>query len=77
MDKTQAQQKIKQAIATDAEGLIKKAEDFDPSIRDVVAEVRKAPGTIQGVAAIALKQALRGKDNDETIAKMIAFAKLI
>lgn len=77
MDKTQAQQKIKAAIMSDAEGVIEKAKLFDPSVCNIVDDVRKAPGTIQGVAAIALKHALRGKSNEDTEAKIIMFAKLI
>jgi len=77
MDTKQAQAKIAEAIKTDAELVIKKAIGFNPTIEEIVEATRKAPGPIAGVAAIALKYALRGKSNEETVLNMIKFAESI
>lgn len=75
MDMKAAQGKISEAIAKDAERVIVMAILFNPGTAEIVEAVRKAPGTIQGVAAAALKDALRGKDHAATVENMIAFAE--
>jgi len=69
-----AQAKITEAINANPENVIAKAIAFSPKTAQIVDEVRKAPGTLAGVAAAALKDALRGKTNEETIANMIKFS---
>ena len=75
MDAKTAQMKITAAINTDTERVIAIAIAEHPATATIVADVSKAPGTIQGVAAAALKDALRGADNAATMANMIAFAE--
>ena len=70
MSNTEMQSKISAAIKADAENVITKAISFNPSVAAVVADTRKAPGKIEGVAAIALRYALRGANNAETVANM-------
>ena len=75
MDAKAAQAKISAAILADAENVIARAIALHPATAEIVADVRLAPGSIQGVAAIALKSALRGADNAATLANMIQFAE--
>jgi len=77
MDMKQAQATIATAIANDAERVISAAVVFNPSIINIVAETRKAPGNISGVAAVACRYALKGADNAETVSNMIKFAELL
>ena len=75
MDTKQAQAKITEYIKKDAELIITKAIEFNPGIAGIIEATRKAPGQIEGVAAIALKYSLRGGNNEETVANMIKFAE--
>ena len=77
MDMKQAQATIATAISNDAEHVISAAVVFNPSIIDIVAETRKAPGNISGVAAVACRYALKGADKAETVANMIKFAQAL
>ncbi len=77
MNLQQSQAKIAELIKIDAEAAILKAIEFKPSIAGIVADTRKAHGTIQGVAAIALKLAMQGSGHDETIANIIKLAESI
>jgi len=77
MDMKQAQAAIATAISNDAERVISAAVIFNPSIVEIVAETRKAPGNISGVAAVACRYALKGADNSETVANMIKFAEAL
>lgn len=69
-----AQEKISEAIKVNPENVISKAIAFNPATASIVEAVRKAPGSLAGVAAAALKDALRGKTNEETIANMVKFS---
>lgn len=73
----QAQAKIAEAIKNNPEIVISAALELKPSIKSEIDALRKADGTLQGVAAIACKSALRGKTNEETIENMVSFAKLL
>ena len=75
MDAKSAQAKIASAIIADAENVIARAIALSPKTAEIVAAVRPVPGTPQGIAAAALKDALRGSDNAATMANMIAFAE--
>ena len=77
MNAKEAQEKIMVAIKEDPQNVIEKAIYFRPHIRAVVADLRNVPGPASGVAATALKYALKGNDNATTEANMIAFADLI
>jgi hypothetical protein len=77
MNTKEAQMRIAAAIKADAEAVIRVAEDFNPAIRSIVAATRKVPGPVEGVAAIAVRYALRGVDNAETGANMVRFAGLL
>lgn len=72
-----AQQAMMNAMTANPEHVIAKAIEFRPSIASIVAETRKAPGTILGVAAIACRYALQGADKDETIANMNKFIETL
>lgn len=75
MQAKQAQAKIAELIKADAEKAISKAIEFNLDICDIVAATRKAHGTMQGLAAIAIKNAIRDDSNEKTIANMIKFAE--
>ncbi len=69
-----AQAKISEAIKTNPEMVISKAIAFNPQTAAIVNDCRKVSGPASGVAASALKYALRGKTNDITAANIIKFA---
>jgi len=69
----EAQQKMVASIQADPERVILAAIIFNPSTAEIVEAVRKTPGTVQGVAAAAVKYALKGGDNTETSANIIRF----
>lgn len=77
MNQQEAQAKITEAINADAEKVIAAAIVFNPGCRYAVEAARSVPGKVEGVAAVACRYALRGKDNAETIRNMITFAELL
>lgn len=77
MNQKEAQEKIQSVMNADPEIIISKAIAFRPATAQIVEAVRKATGPLAGVAAIALKDALRGTDNEDTINNMIRFAQQI
>ncbi len=77
MNTKEAQEKITIAMKEDAELIIEKAIAFKPEIAGIVEAARKTSGPIIGVAAIALKNALHGDNNEATQANMIKFAESI
>lgn len=70
----EAQQKISAEIQADAERVIAAAIAFNSLCKDAVDAARAAPGSVAGVAAIAVKYSVRGDSNEKTIANLIAFA---
>ena len=72
-----AQDIVKAAILADPEKVIGLAIQMRPDIRSIVDAARAAPGPLSGVAAVALRHALRGADNAATQANLEAFAAQI
>lgn len=75
MELQQAQNKIVAAIAADPESVIAACERFRAGTAELVAEVRKVPGTIAGCAAAAIQYACQnGASRDVVVANMIKLA---
>lgn len=77
MDLKTAQATISAAITANPEAIIAKAILWNPATAQIVEAVRAVPGPLAGVAANALKEALRGKDHAETTANIIRFAEQV
>lgn len=78
MNLTEIQSKILEGIKADAEKMIELAINFNPKmsaqISEQVAAMRKVAGTTAGIASIAIREALRGSSNEDTIKNMELFA---
>ena len=77
MNKIEARTIIINAINTDPTTVIAQAILFNPRTSVVVDGAKSVPGPLEGVAAIALKAALRGDTNEATENNMIRFAELL
>jgi hypothetical protein len=77
MNLKEIQSKVIEGIKADAEKMIDMAIKFNPKmsaqISEQVAAIRKVSGTTAGIASIAIREALRGSSNEDTIKNMELF----